>query len=152
MRLRKLRIAWSLFCGLACVLLFALWYRSYWTEDVITRVSNRPSAISVGSQVGTFSFAYFDASAAYKSNRNPYASHIGWEYTAIEANLPKQISFWERGPTSATVNVRHWQLAILVSLIGAVIWLPWQFSLRTLLIATTLVAGVLGLAVWAASK
>src|SRR5438105_1666000 len=30
MRFRKLRIAWSVFWGLAAVLLIALWVRSYW--------------------------------------------------------------------------------------------------------------------------
>src|SRR6476620_2384492 len=29
LRFRKLRIAWSVFCGLACVLLIVLWVRSY---------------------------------------------------------------------------------------------------------------------------
>jgi hypothetical protein len=29
MKFRKLRIAWSVFCGLACVLLVVLWVRSY---------------------------------------------------------------------------------------------------------------------------
>ena len=30
MRFRKLRIAWSVICSIACVLLIALWVRSYW--------------------------------------------------------------------------------------------------------------------------
>src|SRR6478672_8285240 len=30
MRFRKLRIAWSVACGIACVLLIVLWVRSYW--------------------------------------------------------------------------------------------------------------------------
>ena len=29
MRFRKLRIAWSVACGIACVLLIVLWVRSY---------------------------------------------------------------------------------------------------------------------------
>src|SRR5438045_559825 len=33
MRFRKLRIAWSVMCGIICVLLIALWMRSYrWHE------------------------------------------------------------------------------------------------------------------------
>ncbi len=48
----------------------------------------------------------------------------------------------------------HWIVALVAALVGA---LPWalkirRFSLRTLLIATTLVAVVLGLAVWASRK
>ena len=30
MRFRKLRIAWSVVCGLVAVLLIVLWVRSYW--------------------------------------------------------------------------------------------------------------------------
>ena len=33
MRFRKLRIAWSVMCGIACVLLIVLWVRSYWWQD-----------------------------------------------------------------------------------------------------------------------
>src|SRR6185295_19427494 len=33
MRFRKLRIAWSVFWGAACVLLIVLWVRSYWWFD-----------------------------------------------------------------------------------------------------------------------
>jgi hypothetical protein len=34
MRFRKLRIVWSVVCGVAAVLLIALWVRSYWWCDV----------------------------------------------------------------------------------------------------------------------
>src|SRR4051794_7644371 len=33
MRFRKPRIAWSVFWGVACVLLIVLWVRSYWWSD-----------------------------------------------------------------------------------------------------------------------
>jgi hypothetical protein len=33
MRFRKLRIAWSVSCIVACVLLIAFWMRSYWRSD-----------------------------------------------------------------------------------------------------------------------
>ena len=35
MRYRKLRIAWSVVCGIACVLLIALWVRSYSSLDEV---------------------------------------------------------------------------------------------------------------------
>jgi hypothetical protein len=31
MRFRKLRIAWSVICGIACVLLIVLWVQGYWS-------------------------------------------------------------------------------------------------------------------------
>jgi hypothetical protein len=53
-----------------------------------------------------------------------------------------------RIPTSWAILVPHWMLVLLVGGIGTIPWLRFQFSLRTLLIATTLVAVVLGLVVW----
>src|SRR5213595_422032 len=35
MRFRKLRIAWSVICGLACVLTLVLWVLSYWYLDML---------------------------------------------------------------------------------------------------------------------
>src|SRR6185436_13829213 len=35
MKYRKLRIAWSVFWGLAAVLLIVLWVRSYWWMDIL---------------------------------------------------------------------------------------------------------------------
>jgi hypothetical protein len=46
----------------------------------------------------------------------------------------------------------HWFVIVPVAILGLIPSWPlirWQFSLRTLLIATTLVAVVLGLIVWA---
>jgi hypothetical protein len=45
----------------------------------------------------------------------------------------------------------HPLLVVLGTTLAAIPWLPWRFSLRTLLIATALIAGVLGLAVCAAN-
>jgi hypothetical protein len=43
------------------------------------------------------------------------------------------------------VWIPHWVLVLLSAVFAALPWLPWKFSLRTLLIATTLIAVVLGL-------
>lgn len=43
------------------------------------------------------------------------------------------------------VNVPYWFLA---AAFAAVPWIPWRFSLLALMIATTLVAAMLGLVVW----
>jgi hypothetical protein len=51
---------------------------------------------------------------------------------------------------SLAVRVPHCLTVLFVSALATLPWLRWRFSLRTLLIATTLVAAVLGLVVWAA--
>jgi hypothetical protein len=43
----------------------------------------------------------------------------------------------------------HWFVVGIVATLTSIPWLRWQFSLRTLLIATTLVAALLGLIAYA---
>jgi hypothetical protein len=55
---------------------------------------------------------------------------------------------------SSDIRVPCWFPVLLASMTGITPWIRWSrgFSLRTLLIVTTLVAAVLALAVWAASR
>jgi hypothetical protein len=48
-----------------------------------------------------------------------------------------------------TIGVTHWFVSFLITLLAALPWLPYRFSLRTLLIATTLVAVLLGAVIYA---
>jgi hypothetical protein len=55
--------------------------------------------------------------------------------------------------TGIVIQLPHWTLVLMTGICGAAPWirqLKWRFTTRTLLIATTLVAVVLGLIVWAA--
>jgi hypothetical protein len=45
MRFRKLRIAWSVFSGVVAVLLIALWVRSYFRHDALSRVNLKGSRL-----------------------------------------------------------------------------------------------------------
>src|SRR3954469_3002548 len=40
---RKLRLAWSAFWALACVLLIVLWVRSYQLNDILTFATDEPA-------------------------------------------------------------------------------------------------------------
>src|SRR3954447_9768164 len=54
LKYRKLRIAWSVFWGLTCVLLVVLWVRSYWCEDVLGWVQGSArNVLAVRSMYGT---------------------------------------------------------------------------------------------------
>jgi hypothetical protein len=111
MKFRKLRITWTAFCGIACVLLIALWVRSYFVWDEEYRQLLRNFWIASG--FGHFSFT----------------SGSGFSY-GFPYLLP----------------------IMLFAGLAVSPWIHWSrhFSLRTLLIATTLVAVVLGLIVYAA--
>jgi hypothetical protein len=56
------------------------------------------------------------------------------------------------GVTLRAVQLPHWFLVVLTAAFTVIRWMKWRFSLRTLLIATTLVAVALGAIVLAARK
>ncbi|MEX2171703.1 MAG: hypothetical protein WD851_20460 [Pirellulales bacterium] len=144
--LRYLRIAWSVAWGVLAISLVLLWWRSYWTLDLITRTNSQKIKTTIGSQFGTVYFAHFDAYLGYKGTGNSYAPH-GWTYRTREAYFLKDKFVWRRGPISLNIVLPHWVLAMIVVLISLVVWLPRRFSLRTLLIAMTIIAAWLGLIV-----
>ena len=145
MRFRKLRIAWSIACGIACVLLCVLWGRSYWYADdlVITLTKTRQLELQSvpGRCIGFIAYAPsrpISSFARYMRTTPEGAEHAHLKHGVLGGE-------W----AMSTVWVAHWILAAVFLLLGIVPWARYvRFSLRTLLIATTLIAVVLGLAVW----
>jgi hypothetical protein len=144
MKYRKLRIAWSVAWGLATVLLIVLWVRSnWWYETCHAPMGN---SIFGGASVRGFIILESDASPVLP---------IGY-YTcpamSVTLDLPQRFVwiYFTSTPTGFGFVVSMW-FALAMSLGAATVpWIRYRFSLRTLLIATTLVAVVMGLAVWAA--
>ena len=62
------------------------------------------------------------------------------------------MQFREEGPGTIAFRFPYWFAAFILGMIAELPWLHWRFSLRTLLIATTLAAVVLGLIVRAGVK
>ena len=149
MRFRKLRIAWSVLCGIACVLLIVLWVRSYWWWDTVQGPLLDGVQFSAGSHHGRLAIGT-DAFEIAQS------TELGATKCAIvlrNSRYFKQdysIGFaFFHSDGSWAIHIPHW-FAIdgLAHSSRPHPWLRWRFSLRTLLIATTLVAVVLGLIVW----
>ncbi len=148
MRFRKPRIAWSVVCGIACVLLLMLWVRSYWWSDGV-RIPHPPSELA---QLKSYkcSLHYYDGHYSGKPVN-------GWRFFSrrdrpVELHLATPIFgewlFDAAGPIR--VSVPHWLFILVCATLATAPWvrsLPSHFSLRTLLFATTLVAVVLGLIV-----
>jgi hypothetical protein len=137
MKYRKLRIAWSVGCGLAALLLSVLWVRSYRTSDCISR-----DKIEISSLSGVVQFA-----------RASPPVYPGWLLTSdpVSDALGTMPSFeFYVEPSYCYVNVPHWLLMLMSTTFASIPWLRWRFSLRTLLIGMTVVAAILGLVIWAA--
>jgi hypothetical protein len=146
MRFRKLRIAWSVFWGVLAVLLIGLWVRSYWYREGWVRQSAGVQ-VEVMSHDGLFrwvSRAGYNAKWDYpwKSVSDPilYSQRRPFFY---------YIPMIQTGATTPNIFVPYWFSSFVAVALSATPWLrvPKRFSLRTLLIATTLVAVVLGLIV-----
>jgi hypothetical protein len=141
-RFRKLRIAWSVACSIAAVLLVSLWISSYRQSETVVRYSPK-SLFRTSSTNGQICCWY------ERINALSWSGGASWQF--MEGNTPAP--FRPNGFSSSppTLTIPYWFALLCVLCAGVVAWPTYRFSLRTLLIATTLVAVVLGLAVWAAS-
>ena len=146
MRFRKLRIAWSVIWGVAAVLLIVLWMRSYWiVEKVVCKAGE--SLLYVGSQPGVFGFSILSEAAV-----EPWIvfKQPSDEWRETGGDLWLQRSWGGFYIDDETIMAPYWIWCLVPATLAVAPWLKWSnhFSLRTLLIATTLVAVVLGLIVW----
>lgn len=143
MKCRKLRIAWSVVWGVAAVLLLVLWVRSYrWCDSL-----ESPFGVQFVNLYGTFQVApleNFLVVNEWHVASNHFAELPGSELVTVSETL---LAFQIR----PHLVLPAWFVSAAVAAFASVPWLPLKpFSLRTLFIATTLVAALLGLVVWAA--
>jgi hypothetical protein len=156
--IRDLRIAWSVVFGIVCVLLIVLWVRSYrWVDwwqcpiggNLSLHVQSRRGEISVLHFRGSIQLATGSCSiAGIRLSENP-------GYAMMITGTPSAMRVVPLPDKQVVSELPHWLFRLIGTLIAATPWLPWHkssFSLRTLLIATTLVAVVLGLVVWSTAQ
>ena len=157
MKYRKLRVAWSLMWGVVAVLLFALWCRTYNWSDSFShltgtqqwRIMSEYGYVHVIVQLEIFT-AQVDGWHHHVTPADPAIRqkvgvlfpiagtwrgfHYGKHYTIYSAGAP----YWAPFLLSSTFAVLPWIRGI-----------HWRFSLRTLLIATTMIAVGLGAIIYA---
>jgi hypothetical protein len=139
MKYRKLRIAWSVGWGVAAVLLCVLWVRSYCYIDL-----GKCGIVSMRGNLYIAQMVAMEPAPSATSMPKFTRTVLGTQAVAAADIIVK--------PLKIAITVPQWLLVLPVLLLTASPWLRYRFSLRTLLIVTTLVAVVLGLAVYAASK
>lgn len=139
---RNLRIAVSVFFGLLTVALCVLWVRSFWRMDQLFLATTRPAFIV--SNNGNIICKV--AASQYRWGAVP---SFPWDYKTTTSSGYVLDGFWRSDAIETELSLSHLAMAIFPATIACLPWVRWKFSLRTLLIATTLVAVVLGLAVWA---
>ena len=170
MKHRKLRIAWSVAWGVAAVLSVALWVRSYHRADLITcRFISEQTyyVVSCRGQFGVVPLPLETNQGVDPDGNKVFP--LGWVPMPLSATgtiiVPNGkvtvqgfTNYYRTGEhwgwdLTPIVLAPIWMIALPAITICAFAALPFMkraFSLRTLLIATTLVAVGLGLIVWLA--
>jgi hypothetical protein len=139
MRFRKLRIAWSVFWGLLAVLLIVACLAIQYQGATLTLMRRGgPGPTDIRTYKGRL-FLSWEPRVSYRPEWAGQTNRYGFRY-----NMYSDASW--------NVSAPAWQISLLLATaivpLAALPWLPYHFSLRTLLIATTLVGMVLGLIVW----
>jgi hypothetical protein len=159
MRYRKLRIAWSVVWGVVAVLLICLWGRSYWwidsaqisiTKSQLLIVNFMHGGIGIGDQYNRADpdVSRWTSFEIERIQRMPLMPREVWDGRRINWGHESRMRF-----TEIYIAIPYWLLVPLAIVLATVSWIPqlrYRFSLRTLLISTTLIAVVLGLMVYVA--
>ena len=153
--LKYLRIAVTAVSLTACVLLIALWVRSsyWWMDDVSLILFKDTAGVSQMLILRSWSSVVVFHTRPYHG-AVPYRSRVSSEYAPYDPsdavyssvlNKRWQLSY-DWGGSELQVHCPHWLIIAIFAIVAAAPWVPRlrRFSLRTLLIATTLVAVVLG--------
>lgn len=152
MKFRKLRIAWSVFCSVLCILLIALWVRSHYWFDNFSVAFNGNNGHWLGSVNGELRYAYpgNGSGRPHWPNWRTYDEPVK-DWLKHEAPARSVLGFrWSRNyvsPQDVYPIVPHWFLVSIIAVIAMSPWLPWRFSLRTLLIVMTAASVALALIV-----
>jgi hypothetical protein len=142
MKRRKLRIAWSVGWGLVCLVLVVLWIVSCWRLIGAVYQHSR----------GRVVVAAAHGSIALGINRgNTIVAPWQFQNEPIAAASDA----WPRRSFKRFADSREggvflpiWFLLALSAAFGAIPWVKWRFGLRTVFIATTLVAIALAIIMW----
>ena len=159
MKFRKLRIVFSAVCGIICLLLIALWVRSYWYGNIVEWRTNT-RLFRLDSRFGRIEFwrhqpvtpigQYRPMILREPTFRLHNVANIGQGQSFVPDYSVMGFGLY-RGNRYSIVYMPYWFVCLTCAFFAAAPWLPWRrrFSFRELLLAMTLVALVLGhIAVW----
>jgi hypothetical protein len=147
--LRYLRIGFTAICMIACPLLTALWVRSYWWQDTVSWRCFTPEAIRLDTFPGRFCVETFidrQETVFFSYSGGGFYQYWGPRYRVSSKQLTEPTA-WQmyRGPIGNPLLIPLWLPPLAAAILAALPWLRWRFSLRTLLIAITIIALLLGL-------
>jgi len=154
--LRCLRIFATVVSLVTCLLLIALWVRSYWRQDCVHLRLSNTVALGVVSLKGRIIFIA-DAQPVDRRPGLPRCGiesaqandwHLQWMGERIQrATFGFSLQRLSSGVFGFSLQSPHGHLVLLIGSMAAMLLIrrPYRFSLRTLLIVMTLIALGLGI-------
>jgi hypothetical protein len=148
-----LRIGWTVFFGVVAVALCVLWVRSYWWRDSVLYRPSGHGVFVVGSMRGKLvKYGIDSQDVTPRWERGSGRVVAGQYFWADEKQYQGVFGFTTKNVLGFQfLSAPHWFFVLTLATIAAVPWIRhfrWRFSLRTLLIITTLIAVLLGLLVY----
>jgi hypothetical protein len=133
MKYRKLRIAWSVLCGVVVVSMVALWIRSYSWNDHLDIRTGAPSGPQRSNVVLLSNWGFLQALFNQTIDINN-----GIEYRNQPAWARTDVGFeWRH---DGAIKVPDSFVVVMAAIAGVTPWLNRRFTVRTLLIAMTCIA------------
>jgi hypothetical protein len=152
---RLIRVSTTVACLSLAAVVMALWLRNFWVADVIWTPLPAASQLTIASADGQI-----ELGISYPSGQRAKLPETtwGWQtYTASQNRAVKVVVPWKtviryrRVWGGAVIVLPHWLVFLVPLLVSVVPWIRWsrRFTIRTMLVVTTLVAVVLAMAVTA---
>jgi len=147
--LQYLRIAFSAACLIACGLLLVLWAHSNRSADIVHKKLFVPyELISVRGRLKLTLVDYPPAPGEVQVRSYPVGESAAHtiENHVLHYSNDRGFGLYNR----RSIMLPYWFAAVCTGALAGLPWIRLRFSLRTLLIATTLVAAALGavIALW----
>jgi hypothetical protein len=145
---RALRIAWSVAWGIVAVLLLVLWVRSYWVADgflqFIPTSLGMSGIVSTRGQILIWRIYYVPVPPGLSG-----LQYFSERISEMKHQFPNPVHYVQNNRLSLSIRIPDRFIIPMSGFFSAVSWVRLhRYSLRTLLIATTLIAMVLGAVVY----
>jgi hypothetical protein len=144
-----LRIAVTAMFGILCLLLIILWVRSFWRINSLNSFGNE---LRIDSNRGEL-IVTGDTSSLSTVWKRDWEWEWGWEERRVNEldqsyRMTRLGFFYQRRPHRFWLVIPYWFPVVISVALATVPWIHWskRFSLRTLLVAITLVAIALAIA------
>lgn len=149
MKFKKTRIAFSALCGILCLLLIALWGRSYWWADSVRVPISRTKVLNFYSTKGWLTLLSSlgqPRNATWRINHQSQETIRKSEQAAIASGATVVHRIPSLGWHRPHFDLPHALVALLLAGSSVAPLLPYsrRFRLKTLLIAVTILSLLLG--------